>query len=329
MDHHGFPYPLNRYLKFALNLNKSNIYICIVSSGRHTGTCIIFVYGGKLYCITYGVNVYYNKVLKGQYIAVRTPEYILVSFPYSIIMWKKITKKDLAYITYIYSMSFYIRPDTNGENIVETNLPYAIVPFNAGHNCQSFAARAVGDIDIRDFFSADGSDLGRTIFQQCMHAPNTFFYMCIKPLVDLIVLAVTHGIFSETASYRSIFEEVIKHSVERRETVEDGSPTVTFEKRFVHNIIVDIENALLEIERALIQHPIQSQTRNQAQKPARSVSKAQKLTHGTTQSLNRKPSTKTHTWSKKKVLTRNQAQKLTHGTRQSRTQPNHKNPHEV
>ena len=247
LDDHRLPYPLNRNLKFALNLNKSNIYICIVSSGGHTGTCIIFVYKGKVYCITYGVN----KEAGGQYIAIRTPEYRLTSSKYSIILWEKFTQNHLDYIQYLYSQSVsikqYIRKDKLWENIVKTNLPYAIVPINARHNCHSSAVQAVADINLTEALIEDPSRLGRTIFQQCMHAPNTFFYMCITPLVDLIVLAVTHGIFSATndeASYRSIFEKFMVRE-------EDESETVTNEKIFHPNIIGDIDTALREIDSAL------------------------------------------------------------------------------
>ena len=264
-EHDGHsPNCLNENLVLAKQKDV-DIYIGVVSSGGHSGVCIIFVLGIRVYCITYGVNMYTDKKTGTKMIAIRTPEECLASPSYSIILWERFTDIHWDNIMSVYNSLFYIK-SFGSENLLLSNyFEYSMIPFMTGHNCHTFAVAQVGDINLKEHIATLAANFRkgckrvvRTLFQQCTPAPNKSFVVCIEPVVDLIVLAVKSGIFKGKNSrdgYKEILQEVMMYTAQRvEEAKQNGTVTVTYDRTFSDENIRYIEEGLDELERKLSDH---------------------------------------------------------------------------
>lgn len=278
----GYPKYLNKNLIQALK-QEADIFISVVSSGGHSGLCIIFVLENNVHCITYGVNIYKDKETGSAMIAIRSPETSLISPLYSIIIWEKFTEIHWNNIMAIYNTSFFIKK-RDDENVVLTVMPYSMFSIGA-HNCQTFAVEhiAIGDssivgqsyikffkdtlLSVQQLKQTPNNGTLDTItcvfnhaidfcsrsvrnwFQVFMPAPNQYFNICIEPVVDLIVLAVKmkcyKGDLPESGDPTEDDLRTKLQSVMRYRSVRRSDDDATYDRIYSPYVTAKIEYAIL------------------------------------------------------------------------------------
>jgi hypothetical protein len=263
-----YPSCLNRNLIHAYT-NKLDIYICVVSSGGHSGVCIIFVLDETVHCITYGVNVYTDRTIGERRIAIVTPEKCLITSHYSIILWEKFNDTHFHKIMALYNSSFYIRVIDDQKRVL-LKREYSMIPFFNKDNCHTFSVAQVGDINLEEYassgvkrikdtlsesstipekfadlaahFTEGCKDVGRSLLQQCMVSPNRYLNMCIGPVVDLIVLAVKNNCYKES---NGSYEQKLRSLM--------GDKSARVEKQIKQGLN-KLERKLRELDRKLREH---------------------------------------------------------------------------